>query len=88
MSLRGFCLGLGAGAALGMLLAPRPGYKTRILLRNRAMDGASYIKRRTDEAREGAASLLKEATDKVACETEGVRAAVMAGKRAYVKATT
>jgi gas vesicle protein len=88
MRMMGFCLGLGAGLGLGMLFAPRAGNKTRSLVRTKAMDGIAYVKRRTDDVREGTAELFQEATDRVALEGEAVKAAVMAGKRAYEKVAT
>ena len=84
-TIAGFCVGLGAGLALGTLFAPRAGHKTRTLVRNAAADGVAYVKRRTDEVREGAIGFVKDATDKVVQEADGVKAAVVAGKRAYEK---
>ncbi len=47
-----FICGLGIGAALGILYAPRSGEETREELRNRANEGREYVRRRTGEGRE------------------------------------
>ena len=47
-----FLLGLGVGAALGVLYAPRSGEETREDLLNRANEGRDYVRRRTEEGRD------------------------------------
>ena len=47
-----FLLGLGVGAALGVLYAPRSGEETREDLLGRANEGRDYVRRRTDEGRD------------------------------------
>jgi gas vesicle protein len=47
-----FICGLGIGAALGILYAPRSGEETREELRNRANEGREYVRQRTGEGRE------------------------------------
>lgn len=47
-----FLCGLGVGAALGILYAPRSGEETREDLRIRANEGREYVRRRTGEGRE------------------------------------
>lgn len=79
----GFLAGLGAGAAMAMLLAPRPGKQTRSMVAKRAADGAAYLRDRGTEVREAAAEAVRESTRKVNKGTEAVKAAVDAGKQAY-----
>jgi gas vesicle protein len=47
-----FICGLGIGAALGILYAPRSGEETREELRHRADEGREYVRRRAGEGRE------------------------------------
>lgn len=47
-----FLLGLGIGAAVGILWAPRAGQETRQLIADRAGEGAEYLKTRADEGRQ------------------------------------
>ena len=47
-----FLCGLGIGAALGILYAPRSGEETREELRIRANEGREYARRRAEEGRE------------------------------------
>ena len=47
-----FLCGLGIGAALGILYAPRSGEETREELRNRANEGREYVRRRASEGSE------------------------------------
>jgi len=79
----GFLAGLGAGAAMAMLLAPRPGKQTRSMVAKRAADGATYLRDRGTEVREAAAEAVRESTRKLNKGTEAVKAAVDAGKQAY-----
>jgi len=81
----GFLVGLGAGVGMGILLAPRAGEKTRSLIRRKAVDGASYLRERTTEVRDTAADVIREQAQKVSQGTEAVKAAVNAGRQAFIK---
>jgi len=82
----GFLIGLGAGVGIGMLLAPRSGEKTRSMLRDKAADGATYLRQRTADARDVASETIREGTRKITKGTDAVRAAMDAGKQAYSEA--
>lgn len=79
----GFLAGLGAGIGLGMLLAPRSGEEMRERIRERAGEGADHMRQRGSHARDAAAEALREGGRRIVRETEAVRAAVDAGRRAY-----
>jgi len=79
----GFLAGMGAGIGLGLMFAPRSGDRTRALLRERAEGGADYMRRRSTEVKDAAAEALREGSRRMIKETEAVRAAVDAGRRAY-----
>jgi gas vesicle protein len=49
-----FLAGLGVGALVGVLYAPRSGSETREELRTRAEQGREYVRTRAREAREQA----------------------------------
>jgi gas vesicle protein len=49
-----FLAGLGVGALVGVLYAPKSGSETREALRARAEEGRDYVKNRAREAREQA----------------------------------
>ena len=89
-----FLLGLGIGAAAGILWAPRSGEETRALiadragegaeyLRNRAQDGGDYVRQRTGEVRQSASDLYEKGKHHVNRHRETLNAAVEAGKQAY-----
>jgi gas vesicle protein len=79
----GFLIGLGAGAGVGLLLAPRSGEKTRSLIRRKAVDGVSYLRERSAEVRDTAGDAIREQARKVSQGTEAVKAAVSAGRQAF-----
>jgi len=78
----GFMVGLGAGAGLGILLAPRSGVRTRTLLRRNANGTAALLRKRGTDLRDAAAEALQDGARKITKGTEAVQAAVVAGKQA------
>ena len=81
-----FFLGLGLGVAVGVLFAPKSGAETRDLLRNKAEEGADYVKRRGAEMRETAADAIDRGKQTIQRHKENLTAAVDAGKQAYREA--
>lgn len=79
----GFLTGIGAGLGLGLILAPRSGERTRLLIRRRASDSADYLRQRSTDVRDAAADAVRDSTRKVAKGTEALKAAVEAGRQAY-----
>ena len=83
-----FLAGLGLGALVGVLYAPRPGTETREVLRARAEEGRDYVRTRAREAREQAAEWADRGRDVVNQQKEQFRSAYEAGRQAYREATT
>ncbi|MBZ5683026.1 MAG: YtxH domain-containing protein [Acidobacteriia bacterium] len=83
-----FLAGLGIGAVVGVLYAPRSGSETREVLRARAEEGRDYVKSRAREAREQAAGWVDRGRDVVNQQKEQFRAAYEAGRQAYHETTT
>jgi gas vesicle protein len=83
-----FLAGLGLGAAVGILYAPRPGSETREVLRSRAEEGKEYVRDRARVAREQAGEWVDRGRDVVGQQKEQFRAAYEAGRQAYREATS
>ena len=80
-------LGIGVGATLGILYAPAPGEELRTDLRRRAGDGKDYVRRRGDELRQQAESVIDKSRGAVNSQRDQLAAALEAGRRAYREAT-
>jgi gas vesicle protein len=87
-SLVWFLAGLGVGAAVGILYAPRPGSETREVLRARAEEGRDYVRSRAREARGQASEWVDRGREVVNQQKDQFRAAYEAGRQAYQEATT
>ena len=83
-----FLAGLGLGAVVGVLYAPRSGSATRDALRARAEEGRDYLSSRAREARDQASQWADKGRDAVSQQKEQFRAAYEAGRQAYREATT
>jgi gas vesicle protein len=86
-SLGWFLAGLGLGAVVGVLYAPRSGSETREVLRERAEEGREYMRSRAREAREQASDWVDRGRNVVGQQKEQFRAAYEAGRQAYHEAT-
>jgi gas vesicle protein len=82
-----FLAGLGLGAVVGVLYAPRAGSETREALRARAEEGRDYVRGRAREAREQASEWVDRGRDVVNQQKDQFRAAYEAGRQAYQEAT-
>jgi gas vesicle protein len=78
-----FLVGIGIGAAIGLLFAPRSGEETREYLRERYEEGRDEAKRRVHDLRERAEDYAEKGKEFVGRQRESVEAAVQAGKQAY-----
>ena len=83
-----FLAGLGLGALVGVLYAPRAGSEPREEIRNRAEQGRDYVRSRAREARDQASGWMDKGRDVVNQQKEQFRAAYEAGRQAYQEATT
>jgi gas vesicle protein len=78
-----FVLGVGVGAAAGILLAPKTGAQTRNYLQSRAEGAARQIKEQTNHAVDQASRSFHRGTSMVRDRMNCISAAMDAGKRAY-----
>ena len=81
-----FFLGLGIGVAVGMIFAPQSGPETRGQIRDKALEGGEYLKRRTGDLKETAAGLVDKGRDIVNSRKGQLSSALDAGKQAYREA--
>lgn len=78
-----FLVGLGIGALMGILFAPKSGEETREFLSSKADEGRDYAQRKARELRERADDLLSRGKDVVSKQREAISSAVEAGKETY-----
>ena len=78
-----FLAGLGLGALLGVLYAPRSGRETRNAIRNTAQEGKEYIKNRGREARETVGQWVERGKDVINRQKDQVTSAFDAARQAY-----
>jgi len=78
-----FLVGLGVGALVGILFAPKSGEETREYLAKRADEGKDFAQRKAKELRERAEDLIERSKDAVGRQKESLSAAVDAGREAY-----
>ena len=78
-----FIVGLGVGALLGILFAPKSGEETREYLLERADESREYAQKKARELRERAEDLLERSKEIMSRQKESLSAAVEAGKDAY-----
>ncbi|HZQ25828.1 MAG TPA: YtxH domain-containing protein [Terriglobales bacterium] len=83
-----FLAGLGVGAVVGILYAPRSGTETREAILSKAEEGREYVRNQAQRAREQANQWVEKGRDAVTQQKEQFRAAYEAGRQAYQEATT
>jgi gas vesicle protein len=83
-----FLAGLGIGAAVGVLYAPRSGSETREVLRAKADEGREYMRERARQAREQATDWVDRGREIVNQQKDQFRSAYEAGRQAYQESTT
>ena len=82
-----FLAGLGFGALLGVLYAPRSGRETREAIRNSAQEGSEYIKNRGREARENVNQWVERGKEVVNRKKEELGSALDSARQAYREAS-
>lgn len=78
-----FLAGLGIGAILALLFAPKTGKETRDFFAQKAEEGKDYVTAKSRELRRQAEEFVEKGKDVLAKESERVAAAYEAGKQAY-----
>jgi gas vesicle protein len=78
-----FVVGLGIGAIIGILFAPKSGEETRDYLSAKADEGRDYAQQKARELRERAEDLLERSKEIMARQKDAVSSAVEAGKETY-----
>jgi gas vesicle protein len=81
-----FLAGLGFGALMGVLYAPRSGRETRDAIKNSAQEGGEYLKTRGREAKETVSQWVDRGKDVVGQQKEKISAAIDATRQAYREA--
>ncbi len=83
-----FLLGLGVGAVVGVLYAPRPGRETREAILRGAEGGREKVVSRARQAREQANQWVEKGREILKQQKDQLRSAVEAGRQAYHQATS
>jgi gas vesicle protein len=78
-----FLAGLGIGALVGILFAPKSGEETREYLSSKADEGRDYAQKKARELRERAEDLIERSKEIISRQKDAVTTAVDAGKDAY-----
>ena len=78
-----FLVGLGIGALVGVLFAPKSGEETRDYLNKKADEGRDYAQRKARELRERAEDLLERSKEIMDRQKDALAEAVEAGKDTY-----
>jgi gas vesicle protein len=82
-----FLAGLGIGAAVGILYAPKSGGELRQQLREAAEDGGNAVRERARQARAQAGTWADKGRDYLSQQRDQIRSAYEAGRQAYREAT-
>ncbi len=80
-----FLVGLGVGALMGVLFAPKSGEDTREYLAKRADDGRDFAQKKARELRDRADDLIERSKEVASRKRESISAAVEAGRDAFLR---
>ena len=82
-----FLAGVGVGAIVGVLYAPRSGDETRDVIYSKAQEGGERVRQQARRAREQASDWVDRGRDVLNQQKEQFRNAYEAGKQAYNETT-
>ncbi len=82
-----FLAGLGIGAAVGILYAPKSGRETRETIFNYAEEGRNAVSERAKQYRDQAQQWYEKGKDVMNQQRDQVRSAFEAGRQAYREVT-
>src|SRR5213594_2052552 len=80
-----FMVGMGIGALVGILFAPKSGEETRDFLSKKADEGKDYAQKKARELRERADELIERSKEIAVTKKDSIAAAVEAGREAYLR---
>jgi gas vesicle protein len=83
-----FLAGLGLGALVGVLYAPRSGRETRESILNSFEDGRELLDTRGREARQQVGTIVQRGKETLSRQREHISSAIDAGRQAYREATS
>jgi len=78
-----FLAGLGLGALVGVLYAPKPGRETRETILQSANEGREYLTNRTQDFKGQVGQYVQKGRDTLSRSKEQISSAVEAGRQAY-----
>ena len=81
-----FIVGLGIGALVGILFAPKSGEETREFLSKKADEGKDYAQRKARELRERADELIERGKEVAVRQKDSISAVVEGAQEAYRRA--
>jgi len=82
-----FLVGIGIGALVGLLYAPKSGDETRDYLSKKADEGRDYAQKKARELRERAEDLVERSKEIMSRQKDALSSAVDAGKETYKRET-
>ena len=83
-----FLAGLGIGAVIALLFAPRSGKETRDMIVQKAEEGRDFVITKGEEIRKQAEDAVEKGRDLVSKQKDLLSAALEAGKQAYQEEKT
>jgi gas vesicle protein len=83
-----FLAGLGLGALVGVLYAPRSGSEMREAIRDKAEESREFMKTRARQAKDQAGEWADRGREVLNQQREQFKSAYEAGRQAYKEATT